>query len=80
MTSREMAFKAVGFLQGFSANAWQDYDDGVAESYDKAIKVIESYVDQSTIMMPVKPNNPMGGWITTTCECAKADSLDGALS
>ena len=79
MTSREMAFKAVGFLQGFSANVWQDYDDGVAESYDKAIKVIESYVDQSTFLMPVEPNNPMGGWITT-CECAKADSLDGALS
>lgn len=90
MTSREIAFKAIGFLRGFSANVWQDYDAGVAESYDRAIKDIERYVensigyahqqfDPSMSPLVVKPDNPMGGWITT-CECTKADSLDGALS
>lgn len=49
MTDRDKAIKALGFLQGLSVNIWRDYDDGVAESFDKAIKDIEEYVEGDPI-------------------------------
>lgn len=71
MTERENACKALGFLNGFSPFVWHELDDRVAEAYDKALKELEAYIENSVAF--TTKIQPVG---TTVVPLAGAGTID----